>query len=107
MRVHGLTDQSIDGVASLGKRPTVDDSGPLPPPLARGKSLLPAGVIRRPAPDPQPRPRGGRSTAPPARRSSGNPGNRHGSRAAPFQRRIVDSPNDNNSPLRDHEHPDR
>src|SRR3989344_1669276 len=52
-------------------------------------------------------PRAGRSTAPPARRSSGNPGNRHGSRAAPLQRRMVDSPNDNNSPLRDHEHPDR
>src|SRR3989344_2924238 len=65
--------------------------------------------ITLPAPDPQPqpRPRGGRSTAPPARRSSGNPGNRHGSRAAPLQRRMVDSPNDNNSPLRDHEHPDR
>lgn len=63
--------------------------------------------ITLPAPDPEPRPRGGRSTAPPARRSSGNPGNRHGSRAAPFQRRMVDSPNDNNSPLRDHEHPDR
>lgn len=63
--------------------------------------------ITLPAPDPQPRARGGRSTAPPARRSSGNPGNRHGSRAAPLQRRIADSPNDNNSPLRDHEHPDR
>ena len=63
--------------------------------------------ITLPAPDPQPRARGRRSTEPPARRSSGNPGNRHGSRAAPLQRRMVDSPNDNNSPSRDHEHPDR
>jgi riboflavin kinase/FMN adenylyltransferase len=27
VRVHGLTEQPLDGVASLGKRPTVDDSG--------------------------------------------------------------------------------
>jgi riboflavin kinase/FMN adenylyltransferase len=27
VRVHGLTDRPLDGVASLGKRPTVDDSG--------------------------------------------------------------------------------
>jgi riboflavin kinase/FMN adenylyltransferase len=27
VRVHGLVDRPIDGVASLGKRPTVDDSG--------------------------------------------------------------------------------
>jgi riboflavin kinase/FMN adenylyltransferase len=27
VRVHGLTDTPLDGVASLGKRPTVDDSG--------------------------------------------------------------------------------
>ena len=27
VRVHGLTDAPLDGVASLGKRPTVDDSG--------------------------------------------------------------------------------
>lgn len=27
VRVHGLVEQPIDGVASLGKRPTVDDSG--------------------------------------------------------------------------------
>jgi riboflavin kinase/FMN adenylyltransferase len=27
VRVHGLVDVSLDGVASLGKRPTVDDSG--------------------------------------------------------------------------------
>ena len=27
VRVHGLTDHALDGVASLGKRPTVDDSG--------------------------------------------------------------------------------
>jgi riboflavin kinase/FMN adenylyltransferase len=27
VRVRGLTDQALDGVASLGKRPTVDDSG--------------------------------------------------------------------------------
>ena len=27
VRVHGLTDQALDGVASLGQRPTVDDSG--------------------------------------------------------------------------------
>ena len=27
VRVHGLNDQALDGVASLGRRPTVDDSG--------------------------------------------------------------------------------
>jgi len=27
VRVHGLVDRPLDGVASLGKRPTVDDSG--------------------------------------------------------------------------------
>ena len=27
VRTHGLTERSLDGVASLGKRPTVDDSG--------------------------------------------------------------------------------
>jgi riboflavin kinase/FMN adenylyltransferase len=27
VRTHGLTDEPLDGVASLGKRPTVDDSG--------------------------------------------------------------------------------
>ena len=27
VRVHGLADRPLDGVASLGKRPTVDDSG--------------------------------------------------------------------------------
>ncbi|HWI12056.1 MAG TPA: bifunctional riboflavin kinase/FAD synthetase [Burkholderiaceae bacterium] len=27
VRVHGLTERALDGVASLGKRPTVDDSG--------------------------------------------------------------------------------
>jgi riboflavin kinase/FMN adenylyltransferase len=27
VRVHGLVDRPIDGVASLGKRPTIDDSG--------------------------------------------------------------------------------
>ena len=27
VRTHGLADQPLDGVASLGKRPTVDDSG--------------------------------------------------------------------------------
>ena len=27
VRTHGLTEKPVDGVASLGKRPTVDDSG--------------------------------------------------------------------------------